>query len=48
MFSKHVFVFMLSKIGISYNRVGGGDWPPSSHTTVRTVRYTAVSIVDVH
>ena len=30
------------------NRVGGGDEPPSSHTTVRTVRYTAVSIVDVH
>ncbi len=30
------------------NRVGGGDKPPSSHTTVRTVRYTAVSIVDVH
>ncbi len=28
--------------------VGGGDQPPSYHTTVRTVRYTAVSIVDVH
>ena len=30
------------------NRVGGSDQLPSSHTTVRTVRYTAVSIVDVH
>ena len=24
------------------NRVGGGDSRPTSHTTVRTVRYTAV------
>ena len=31
-----------------FNRVGGSDQLPSSHTTVRTVRYTAVSIVDVH
>ena len=32
----------------SSNRVGGGGKPPSSHSTVRTVRYTALSIVDVH
>jgi len=27
---------------LTSNRVGGGVSPPSSHTTVRTVRYTAV------
>ena len=26
------------------NRVGGGVKPPTSHTTVRTVRYTAVRV----
>jgi hypothetical protein len=28
-----------------FYRVGGGVKPPSSHTTVRTVRYTAVHII---
>ena len=30
------------------NRAGGGDQPPASHGTVHTVRYTALSIFDVH
>lgn len=30
------------------DRAGGGDWAPSSRSTVRTVRYTALSTVDVH
>ena len=33
---------------LKFDRVGGGGKPPSSHSTVRTVRYTALSIVDVH
>ena len=32
----------MREVGKPYNRVGGG-FPPSSHTTVRTVQYTAVS-----
>ena len=30
---------------IPENRVGGGVSPPSSHTTVRTVPYTAVQYI---
>ena len=32
----------LSGSALHNNRVGGGNEPPTSHTTVRTVPYTAV------
>ena len=42
--SANLLVLLVETILLFDNRVGGGDEPPTSHTTVRTVPYTAVSL----